>query len=72
MPLTAKQKAWNKTKLQNRIDQVALENRGVAVTIVDPRRPVKCTCVHARKHHKWSGRCRRNCACVAGVDMARR
>lgn len=70
MALTAKQKAWNQYKKKSLMDR--MKPRGVAVTLAEPRRPVKCTCIHRTKHHKWSGRCRPGCPCAAGIEMARR
>lgn len=66
MTLTTKQAAWNLFKIEN--PNVRAKDRGVAVTVTERRKDVKCVCIHSRKHHTKSGHCRPGCACNAGAN----
>ncbi len=62
---TTKQGWWLLHKTLQRLERA--QTRGVPVTIAEVRKKVPCTCVHAAKHHKKTGRCRPGCDCEAGM-----
>jgi hypothetical protein len=53
---TTKQATWALEKEKTR--QERKERRGVPVTIAEVRHRTPCTCEHAPKKHKKTGRCR--------------
>lgn len=65
MALTVKQAEWIKFKQE--YPPVRRSSRGVAVTIAERRKDVKCVCVHTPKHHRRGGGCRKGCDCNAGT-----